>query len=191
MPSTILPPDGTNLQRWMLIKLLQYPATDRLGAARDNTQQLNVVWNCLIDWQQTIRNDSGAYGWGEVKNAWALCLIEASLGTISAINADARTQSILVPNILIDNIPNAAQRTQILNFLQNNLGISLSEISSFDLSDKPLRRIFQFLNRGVCNRTWDDVLKIITFDTSGLIGFHKAIDDIIDEFNSMKTHAAL
>lgn len=154
------------------------------------TGQYNTVWNCVIDWQDLILADQGAYGWGEMAKAWTLCLVEAQSLTVAAINADPRTQSILLPNISIENVLSVAQRNNVETALQN-VGFNAGEISVFDLVGKNMRQIFNWANRGICARDYDEQTKTITFDGATGIGFHTTLDAIIDNFNWMKKHYAV
>lgn len=186
--SIILPPSGTNVQRWFAIKIVPYPALDRFMVARDDSNFKNVRWNIIFDYEKLIRQtDGGSWGWTEVYKGWSLNLVEAQSSTITAINADTRAGTLLVPNVALQDTLNAAQRTAIANFLQNNVGFTLSEVSTFNLVGKTVRQILSFLNAGKCSYRWDELTQMIVEDYTINRGVGKTLDGIIDEFNREKS----
>ena len=186
--SVPLAPSGTNVQRWMLIKLVQFPATDRFGAALPaelvNTQK-NVRWNILIDWKPEIKADTGAFAWGEVYRGWSLCLVEAQLATINLILADPRAPVRTLSGKLLTETLTGGERTA-LNTRLLELGFTQTEITNFSLTGKTVRQIFDWLNRGVFRCTYNGTT--IT-QTDVFVAASRTLDDVIDEFNRIKRGA--
>lgn len=186
--SVPLPVSGSNVQRWLLTRLVQQPTTDKFGNPYhqdfiDGTR--NVLINCVYDWQDEIVGDGGAIACGEVFNGWCLCLVEAQVATINMIEADPRSQVIQFPNQTLESTLTTPQRNQVENALLT-MGMTQAEINAFDLRGKTVREIFDWVNVGVCTRSWNEVTKTITLDRGAVYGMAQVLDTIIDNFNVMK-----
>jgi hypothetical protein len=186
--SISLAPYGTNIQRWALTRLVQFPTIDRLGNAYssgiiDTTR--NILYNCLQDWTEVLLAEHGCYGWGEIYNGWCLCLVEGQPATLTTIANDTRMNVKTFPQKRLTDFLTAGQVTTLNGWLLN-LGFDQTEIDTFDLANRTLREIFHGINRGVCRKSYDDVTKTITIDNTEIWGAHATIDGIVDEFNRMK-----
>jgi hypothetical protein len=181
-----LPSSGANVQRWGLVKLVQYPAIDRLGVARDNSLLLNVRICILSEWIEVIRSDNGAFAWGEICNGWGLYLVESSNATLTAITNDLRATIRVFPQKLLTDTLTAGQITTLNGWLLN-IGLVQTEINNFNLSGKSIAQIFNWLNRGICALSFSG--SSVIEDTITQRQSCITIESIVNAFNFMKTHA--
>ena len=178
-----LPPSGTNIQRWGLVRLVKYPSVDHLGNARDASLLQNVRWLILHDWKETLKADNGTFSWGEIYKGWGLCIVEGQPSTLTAISNDPRaTIRVLPQKNLTDNLT-AGQITTINGWLLN-MGMDQTEIDGFNLSGRSVAQIFNWLNRGICGQSFDGAN--IIEDHTKIIGFARSVDSIVEEFNRIK-----